>query len=246
MAAVVLSVGAHAASVDELDDAAARLQYAFYTEDVHSLENVLLAIETLDIEEPANAKEYQLAYGNWKLAQLYEAPDPQGRSKPRASGLANKAAGECQKHARAAIQQDARMAEAYALDAICDGMSQGFLRSLGGGNCEKHRSLKTALELAPADPRVQLISALCASNKAEAANNVPKWQAVVAAFESAPPVGPGKPDWGHVEALTQLGESYLQRGQAVPAREAFERALVLAPDYREAQRMLEAAASRPR
>jgi Tfp pilus assembly protein PilF len=47
-----------------------------------------------------------------------------------------------------------------------------------------------------------------------------------------------------VEALTQLGESYLQRGQAVPAREAFERALVLAPDYKEAQRMLEAAASR--
>lgn len=246
---LVASAGAHAAGVDELDDASARLQYAFYTEDARSLETVLHSIESLEVDGLPGAKEYQLAYGNWKLAQLYAAPDPQNQSKPRASSLAGRAAGECQKHARAAIQQDARMAEAFAIEAICDGMSQGFLRSLGGsgGNCEKNKSLKTALELAPTNPRVQLISALCASTKTDkTTNNVPKWQAVVTAFESAPPAGPGKPDWGHVEALTQLGESYLQRGEAVSARDAFERALVLAPDYREAQRMLETAASRPR
>jgi Tfp pilus assembly protein PilF len=49
-----------------------------------------------------------------------------------------------------------------------------------------------------------------------------------------------------VEALTTLGETYLQRGDPVAARDALERALVLAPDYRQAQQLLQAAATRPR
>ena len=40
---------------------------------------------------------------------------------------------------------------------------------------------------------------------------VDRWRVVVASFEAAPPSRPGKPDWGHAEALTMLGEAYLQR-----------------------------------
>ena len=43
-----------------------------------------------------------------------------------------------------------------------------------------------------------------------------------------------------------LGESYLQRGDPVAARDALERALVLAPDYRQAHKLLQTAATRPR
>jgi Tfp pilus assembly protein PilF len=43
-----------------------------------------------------------------------------------------------------------------------------------------------------------------------------------------------------------LGETYLQRGDPVAARDVLERALVMAPDYRQAQRLLQAAATRPR
>jgi hypothetical protein len=238
-----------AAGVDDLDDAAARLQYAFYTADVRGLQDVLNSIQSLEVDLPASAKEYQLAYGNWKLAQLYADPGSQHSPVPHAGSLAGKAAEQCVKHAHAAIDQDARNAEAYALEAVCGGMPQGFFRLVGasGGGCDKSKSLRTAIELAPSDPRVQLIQALCMSAKlGKTADNVAKWSAVVAAFESAPPSAPGKPDWGHVEALTLLGESYLQRGEAVPARDAIERALVLAPDYRQAQRVLEAAAARPR
>ena len=56
----------------------------------------------------------------------------------------------------------------------------------------------------------------------------------------------GKPDWGHAEALTLLGGSYLTSGDPVAARDALERALVIAPDYREAQELLQTAAARPR
>jgi tetratricopeptide (TPR) repeat protein len=240
---------ATAASVDELDDAAARLQYAFYSADLRGLQDVLALIQGLEIATPPGAKDYQLAYGHWKLAQLYADPSSQNSPVPHANSLAGKAADRCVKHARIAMEQDARMAEAYALEAVCSGMPQGFLRlpGLSGGNCEKSKSLRTARELAPTDPRVQLVDALCSSNKLDkSSNTVPKWLALVASFEAAPPSGPGKPDWGHVEALTLLGESYLQRGETVPARDALERALVLAPDYRQAQRLLEVAAARPR
>jgi len=43
-----------------------------------------------------------------------------------------------------------------------------------------------------------------------------------------------------------LGESYLQRGDPVAARDTLERALVMAPDYRQAQQLLQGAATRPR
>ena len=73
-----------------------------------------------------------------------------------------------------------------------------------------------------------------------------RWRTVVAKFEAAPPSQPGKPDWGHAEALTLLGQSYLKRGEMVAARDVLERALVLAPDYRQAQKLLQTAANRPR
>ncbi len=240
---------ANASDVDELDDAASRLQYAFYTADLRGLHDVIDIIEALDVDAPPGAKEYQLAYGEWKLAQLYADPTSQRTPVPHAGSLAGKAAEQCVKHARAAIHQDARMADAHALDAICSGMPQGFFRltGLSGANCDKSKSLKTALELAPGNPRVQLIGALCNASKSEqTTSSVAKWSAVVAAFESAPPSSPGTPDWGHVEALTLLGESYLQTGDRVKARDALERALVLAPDYHQAQRMLEGVAARPR
>jgi tetratricopeptide (TPR) repeat protein len=248
-ALLLACAGASAGTSDDLDDAAARLQYAFYTADVRGLDEVLKLVESMELDTPAGMREYQLAYGQWKLAQLYADPSSQDAPVPHASSLAAKAAEQCVKHAREATHQDSRLAEAYALEAICAGMPQGFLRlpGLRGARCEKSKPLKTAQELAPANPRVQLITALCASGKPEkTGNEVAKWLHVVAAFESAPPSGPGTADWGHAEALTLLGESYMQRGESVPARDALERALVLAPDYRQAQRMLAGAASRPR
>ena len=136
------------------------------------------------------------------------------------------------------------MAEALAIQAACEGHSRDDPRGLvrlceqqaaahGGGA----RSGQSARQAHPGN--------LCAEHGRDPAA-VDRWRAVVASFEAAPPSRPGKPDWGHVEALTMLGETYLQRGDPVAARDALERALVLAPDYRQAQQLLQAAAARPR
>ena len=231
----------YADGVAELDDAAARAQYAFYTGDARALQEVLTLIEGFE-GVPAAAKSYQLAYGHWKLAEIYA--QTASTDKPQVKSLSTKAAQTCARHANAGISADAAMAEVYAIKAICEDFAP--VARPDAATCSRNKSLKTALSMAPTNPRVRLIEALCAPGESNDPAALERWRAVVATFESAAPSRPGKPDWGHVEALTMLGETYLQRGDAVAARDALERALVLAPDYREAQQLLQTAATRPR
>src|SRR4051812_12122052 len=90
LALTLIACGASiAAGIDELDDAAARLQYAFYSADLRGLQNVLDLIQAEEIDAPSGAKEYQLAYGEWKLAQLYADPNSQSSPIAHASSLAS-------------------------------------------------------------------------------------------------------------------------------------------------------------
>lgn len=229
----------------ELDDAAVRMQYAFYTGDSRAIETVLKMLEESQVDSGlAAAKSYQLAYGNWKLSQIYLQPTGEERARPNAKSLAAKAAQTCARHAKRAVEQDATMAEALAIEAACEGYTPAG--RAGAGGCATSKPLRAAASFAPDNPRIKLIQALCASRTAADPAAAERWRTVVASFEAAAPSRPGKPDWGHVEALTMLGETYLQRGDPVAARDALERALVIAPDYRQAQQLLQAAAARPR
>ena len=148
----------------------------------------------------------------------------------------------CVRHIEAALKLDPRMAEAHAINAICSALAP----SLTMTSCARSRALRTALELEAGNPRVRFIEMLCSTENADAASiQIDKLRALVTAFESAPPSGPGKPDWGQAEALVLLGQGYLHRGDPLAARDAIERALVIAPDYRKAQELLQAAAVRP-
>lgn len=235
------ALAAHADAVSDLDDAAARMQYAFYTADTRSLEEVLGLIERLEVPRALEAmKHYYGAFGNWKLAQLY-TEDAVARSANRAS--LGKATQGCLQHADAAIKLDPRFAEAHAIEAICAALAPGLSQT----NCSRSKSLRTAQELEPANPRIKLVEVMCpAETEVASSAYVEKLRATVSAFESAPPSRPGRPDWGQAEALVLLGQSYLQRGDLIAARDAIERALVIAPDYRHAQELLQTAAARPR
>ncbi len=102
--------------------------------------------------------------------------------------------------------------------------------------------MRKAGQLAPGNPRVLLLRNLCTVG----ADTPAAWREVVAAFEAAPPRTAGRPDWGHAESLALLGASFLRHGEPLAARDALERALVLAPDFREAQELLRTAAMRQR
>jgi hypothetical protein len=243
LAAVAAPAGAE--STAEFDDAVARMQFAFYTSDSRALEAMLSDFAEFEVGGGlAAAKSYQLAYGNWKLAQLYGDP-PDERAKPSSKSSASKAAKACVQHARDAIAKDPRMADIYAIESACDNFAPDSGKN-GSPACTRSKSMRTALTLGAENPRVHFINALCSPGAEGDPAAVDRWRAVVAKFEAAPPSQPGKPDWGHAEALTLLGESYLQRSEMVAARDVLERALVLAPDYRQAQKLLQMAANRPR
>jgi len=227
----------------ELDDAVARAQYAYFTGDARSLEQALTLID--NVEVPANlnrSKEYYAAYGRWKLAQLYTdaAAQPRG-DKGAARSAASKAAQGCIQHAEALLKINPRLAEGHAIAAACTGVQSP-------GSCLRSKSLRTALDLEPANPRVILVEAICtaAGDNRSPVELYEKLRAVVTAFDTAPVARPGNPDWGQAEALVLLGQVQLQRGDALAARDMIEKALVIAPDYRKAQELLQAAAARPK
>jgi len=234
---------ARADASGELDDAVARVQYAYYTGDPRSLEVAAALIDKLEVPQNlALSRDYYATYSRWKLAQVYaDAAAQSGGDKAQARSAASKAAQGCIQHADALIKTNPRLAEVYAMQAACAGAMQA------PGSCAHHKALRTALELEPANPRVKLIDALCSSggDTRTSAAVFQKLRDVVTAFDSAPVARPGNPDWGQPEALVLMGQVQLQRGDTLAARDAIEKALVLAPDYRKAQELLQAAAARP-
>ena len=188
----------------------------------------------------SSRKNYLLAYGQWKLAQLH-SQRAQG-STTRSEGAV--AARACVDHAKATIKRDPRIAEAHALHAICEGKPHSFvtLAALDRGSCERHRALREAMTLAPQNPRVQLIGAMC-TRPSTPEDEVERWRRIVSSFDTAPRPQSGAADWGHAEALTLLAESLLKSGAQVAARDAAEKALVIAPDYETARAILQAIGS---
>ena len=232
-------------------DAAARLQYAFYTADARHLEEVLALLDRLEV--PANLsamKEYYASYGQWKLAQLYSDDSTRSGATGGARAAASKSAQSCVKHSEAAFKLEPRMDEAYAINAVCAAFGPALRLSdrPAFSGCTRSKSMRTAQQLGADNPRVMLIEAICLGGNDAATSTLmfDKLREALLAFESAAPSRPGKPDWGQAEALVLLGQSYLKRGDSLAARDAIERALVLAPDYRKAQELLQPAATRPR
>jgi tetratricopeptide (TPR) repeat protein len=246
-ASMLCAVPASAQEMEEIEDTAGRIQYAWFTGEARELESALTEMEALETDATLRGlRAYYLAYGRWRLAQLYAHAATEGSS-ASARSQASSAAQACARHAQEAVVADARNADAYAIQAICPAYAMTFAGALRGGRREGRPScrtgaLRTANSLEPGNPRVLLIDRLCMGEPASA----DEMRKVVEAFESAPPRTSRAPDWGHAEALALLGQSYLTSGDALAARDALERALVIAPDYREAQELLQTAAVRPR
>lgn len=243
-------IAASADPMSDLEDAQARAEYAFYTGDSRSLDEIVRAVEQLSVPPQfAALKAYDAAYGQWKLAQLYA--DEATRNTSRATlTAASKALQACLTHTATALATDERMVEAYVLDAAC--AIQTVDRRVAHArasksNCARNKSLRTAQQLQSDNPRVLLITAMCqAFADPVSAKRVDSLRAVVAAFEAAPLSRPGHPDWGQAESLLMLGDSLLQEGDTRAARDAIEKALVIAPDYRKARELLGTADARPR
>jgi hypothetical protein len=229
-------LGGGAAHADDAAwrDIESRIQYGYYTEDARALRNLADAIAADESRDKLHG--YYAALTEYRLAQL-AARTPAGDSP-------GQRAQRCVASTDAALELQADFADALALRAAC------LSAPLAGGGVHTpfsgHRArkdLERARQLAPRDPRVLLIDAMSDYELAPSAGGnkeraLPKLRQAVAAFESERGGAERLPGWGAAEAYVYLGRDLLDHSDPIGARDALERALLIAPQYAEARRLL--------
>jgi hypothetical protein len=215
-----------AAPDDELADLAARIEYGFYGDEPRVIEAARASLERL-AEDDVHAR-YYFAFSAFRLAQL----GVQGGGTP-SSALIDSCIDDATP-AEGDAKQSNESAEAWVLVAAC--------AAIGGEARRRDQALERARSLEPKNPRVALLEAWSVSMRPAQEDAAvrdaaaARLEKAVAAFDAAGPPAAwnslAAADWGEPEALAQLGEIALARGEARAARDLAERALLLAPDYR--------------
>jgi tetratricopeptide (TPR) repeat protein len=215
-------------------DLQAQIVYAFQTEDNNRLEDLLQGLrEQIKTEGSSASLRYDLAHTEYRLGLLYaqsHAHDPQA------------AFAGCIDDLKVALEQDVKSAEVLTLQAAC------YLE------LAKHRKLESvilhslaldrlnaAVALAPRNPRAVYFAAMDALERAKPGSAdqqraFAQLQLAAQLFEQTSATRDDAPGWGHAEAYLALGREFESRHDLLNARNWIEQALIVAPDYKAAQR----------
>jgi tetratricopeptide (TPR) repeat protein len=229
----LLSLSVQGAEKPNWPDIESRIQYSYYTEDVRALDKVM---ELLGPSDPDSAfRRYYVGLANYRLTQLILA-----RDKSRAKETVD----ACVDNLDQAVKLQTDSAEALALESGClellaslQAWRAPFAASKSGSLIEKAR------HLASSNPRVLLLDGVSVYErpKATAADRDRALQLLkqaTAAFEAERRETEHVPGWGAAEAYIYLAKCQLDRGAALEARDALERALLIAPEFAEARRLM--------
>jgi hypothetical protein len=223
--------GAHRTSWRDIES---RIQYGYYTEDpsaLRTLRGLIAADESRD-----RLHGYYAALLAWREAQLVvqAAPASPGAA---AADLAQRCVTEADK----VLEADAAFAEILALRAACLATPLGP----GGASLSAHRArrdLERALKASPHDPRVLLVDAMNDYQLAPPDGNkqraLTKLRLAVAAFDAERAGVERLPGWGAAESYLFLAEDLLDHADPVGARDALEHALLIAPEFAQARRLM--------
>ena len=231
----LLATGAlHAANDERWLDVEGQIQYNYYTEDLRALSNLAARLDSKEGAQPLQGYYAALAY--YRLALTGAAHDQ------AAAAIAGE---HCNANLEAASQARANWAEALALQGACLGLVAELkpLRAPLAG-ARSRSELARALELEPHNPRVLLLDGWLGLERpakgaaAATAHACAEFAAAIAAFEAARPGEEHVPEWGPAEGYTYRARCDLERGDAAAARDALERALLIAPDYQLARRLV--------
>lgn len=214
-------------------DVESRIQYGYYTEDPRSVAGVM---ELLVAADTASAsRSYYAGLANYRLTQLMLAKD---------KSRAKETAAACVNSLDQALKIKKDFADALALQSACldvlaalEAWRTPFAASKSGAQLEKAR------HLAPRNPRVLLLDAVelyerTKGSAGEKDRALSGFKQAAAAFEAERQETEHAPGWGAAEAYTYLGRCYLDRGATLEARDALERALLIAPEFAEARRLM--------
>jgi tetratricopeptide (TPR) repeat protein len=232
---LLLSLAA-AIGAQEGGDLQAQILYAYHTEDLNELGNL---VQTLGNQVKAGgadaALRYHLAHAQYRFGLLAE----QKRRKAAAPAFA-----DCIDQLKPVLDQDAKSVEALALQSACYGelaheehLEAVLLRS------RAEERLKSAFELAPRNPRVLYLMAMDGfarwkPSSPESQRAFANLQQAAQLFEQSSATRTDVPGWGHAEAYLALGQQLAARGDVLGARNWIEKSLIVAPDYKAAQKQL--------
>jgi hypothetical protein len=231
-----LLLPAFAVHAQEGGDIQAQIDYAYQTEDGHTLSNL---VQNLSARVKNDAEDialrYHLAHAQYRLGQLSE----HGHKRE-----AEAAYSDCIDQLKPVLEKNVKSAEALALQSACysglaglESLEAVLLRSRAADR------LKAAAKHAPRNPRVLLLLAMqdmrhAKPGSAESQQALAELQHAAQLFEDSSGTSIESPGWGHAEAYLALGHELQIRGDHVGARNWIEKALIAAPDYKAAQRQL--------
>ena len=225
-----------AAGAQEGGDTQARIEYAYQTEDVNSLVNLVQNLTTQVKSDPQdiNAR-YHLAHAQYRFGQLPH----EGRARGAEAAFA-----DCIDELKPVLDKNVGSVEATVLQSACYA-ALADLRSLEAVLLRSRAAdrLKTALKLEPHNPRAVLLLAMQDMHAAkpgstESQRGFLRLQEAAQLFERSSGTQIDVPGWGHADAYLTLGRELQARGDHLGARNWIEKALIAAPDYKLAQRQL--------
>jgi hypothetical protein len=215
-------------------DLEARVEYGYFTEDTRTLEG--LAAPLAGDEATDGMRSYYAALAGYRLALVESEKD-----KTKARSAAEQCVGSLDRAQQATAA--ATPAESMALQGACLELLGQLspLRAPLAGSKGKSQ-IQKALKLAPRNPRVLLLDAIVASggaaNGAERELTLGKLKKAIVALEGERQELVHAPAWGLADAYTRLGRLYLDKGEPVAARDALEHALLAAPEFQQARRLM--------
>ena len=234
--AVVLVSTASSAQELDFDDLESRTEYAWFTEDANSLRNLIRAAEgELSKNGESTLARYEVGLASYRLGLLLMQ---------KSAGEAATVLADCIDQLDEVVEADEDFAEGYALQSACYASLaelQVWKAVVFAPLCSAR--MEMANKLAQENPRVVLLGGLAdralprafGGDKARAQT---KFKRAVQLFEEGGTQAPGGPRWGAADAYLRVGQGLIEAGDTLGARNALERALIIAPDFSAARREL--------
>ncbi|MGA2778238.1 MAG: hypothetical protein ABSF94_11820 [Steroidobacteraceae bacterium] len=221
-------------------DLQAQILYAYQTEDINQLTDLMQSLAT-DVKSNGGdlTLRYHLAHAEYRYAELLG----ETRRRPAETALA-----DCADQLSKLLDHDSHSVEVLVLDSACLADLAKY-RTVEGVilRTKANDRLASAYRVAPRNPRVLLLRASNELQRAkpgtpEGAQAFAELQLAAQRFDETSATGLDTPGWGHADAYLALGRQFLLRGDLLAARNWIEKSLIVAPDFKAAQRQLAALA----
>jgi hypothetical protein len=231
-----LSFAAAGSLAQEGGDMQAQILYAYQSEDTNQLASLVQNLANQVKAGGADASlHYHLAHAEYRFGLL-----AQGKRAHEASP----AFADCIDQLKPILEQNVKSAEALVLQSACyDELAKRKRLEAVLLRSKAEERLNAAFKIDPHNPRVLYFLAeggLARSKprSAEAERAFAELQESAKIFDQSSATRSDVPGWGHAEAYLALGAQLQSRGDALGARNWIEKSLIVAPDYKAAQRQM--------